>query len=877
MPLSPASRVGPYEILAPLGAGGMGEVYRARDTRLGREVALKTLPAAFSLDAERLRRFEQEARAAAALNHPNILAVHDVGTHDGQPYIVSELLEGDTLRARAGRPMAARRVVDCALQIAQGLAAAHDKGIVHRDLKPENIVVTAGGRVKILDFGLAKLAQPHAVEAAGHLPTIAPETQPGLVMGTVGYMSPEQVRGNVVDHRSDIFALGVIAYELLSGRRAFDKASAPETLTAILNEDPPHPPAESGVPPALLRIVDRCLEKDPSARFQTAHDLAFALEQLSTASDSVAVSARGAGRSRTWPPWMLFATAAVASVAVAGLAWPYIRRGASEGAPVRFLVEPPGSFSGTASGNFVAISPDGRRIAFAANRAAMSALWVQSLDSLTAQPLEGTDRAYNPFWSPDSRFIGFFADGKLKKVAAAGGPVQNVADVRQLAAGATWNDNGDILFSTVPGPILRVADTGGPVSPVTSLADPDKEELHLFPLFLPDGKRFLFHLRTADPQQTGIYVKAIDSPESRLVLHADSKFAHVEPGYLVYARDGLLMAHPFDADRAVTTGDPIPTAERVEQFTGTGNIQMSLSATGVLVYWGGSGVLNRLTWMDRRGGVLSTVGDPGFYRNPRLSPDGKRIAVELLDNSSNRDIWLIETARGTATRLTFDPGRDASPVWSPDGSAIAWQAPGDLRMKAVGGGAEQVLLGDPWIPDDWLRDGSSLLCHPEQPRLIGLLAIADPARKVRPVVEGRSITTHGRLSPDGRWIAYTSTESGRFEVDVRSFPSGPVKQRVSIDGGVQPKWRADGRELFYLAMDSTLMAVSLKVDDGFQPARAQPLFRTGIATITGNFWHQYDVSSDGQRFLINAPVSSASTMVTVVTNWPSLIKQSSRR
>ncbi len=873
MPLAPATRVGPYEVVAPLGTGGMGEVYRARDTRLGRDVAIKILPAVFSSDPDRLRRFEQEAKAAAALNHPNILAVYDVGTHDGWPYIVSELLDGETLRARATRPLPARRAVDYALQIAQGLAAAHDKGIVHRDLKPENIVATANGLVKILDFGLAKLAQPLISPAAGQLPTMARETEPGVVMGTVGYMSPEQVRGGAVDHRSDIFAFGAILYELLSGKRAFDKPSAPETLTAILNNDPPELPADLATGPGLLRVVDRCLQKNPGARFQSAHDLAFAIEQLSASSGPVAAPGGAGSLGRSWLPWTLFAVAAVAGVAIAGLALSGTRRSTPQAQTVRFLVEPPGSFSGTASGNFVAVSPDGRRIAFAANRAGMSALWVQPLDSLTARPLEGTERAYNPFWSPDSRFIGFFADGKLKRIPANGGPAQTLAEVRQLSAGATWNASGTILFSTVPGPIQSVSENGGASTPVTSVERAREGELHLFPLFLPDGKRFMFHARNANPEETGIYVKALDSADVRLVVRADSKFVYVEPGYLVYARDGLLMAQPFDPDRAVTTGDPIPTPERVELFAGTGNLQMSMSANGVLVYWGSSqSVLSRLTWMDRRGGILGSVGDPGAYRNPRLSPDGKRIAVEVVDSSANRDIWLIETTRGTATRFTFDPGRDAAPIWSPDGSAIAWQAARDLRMKAVGGDKEEVLLGEPQIPDDWVP-GRGILCHAEQPRRISLLPIGTEDRALSPVVEGPSITTHGRLSPDRRWIAYTSTESGRFEVDVRSFPSGGIKARVSIDGGVQPKWRADGRELYYLAMDSTLMAVSLNLDEGVQPGRAQPLFRTGIATITGNFWHQYDVTPDGQRFLVNAPVSSASSTVTVVTNWPSLLEQ----
>jgi serine/threonine protein kinase/Tol biopolymer transport system component len=872
MTLAPATRVGPYEVIAPLGAGGMGEVYRARDNRLGRDVAIKILPAGLSSDPERLRRFEQEAKAAAALNHPGILAVYDVGTHDGWPYIVSELLDGDTLRAHASRPLPPRRAIDYALQIAHGLAAAHDKGIVHRDLKPENIITTSTGRAKILDFGLAKLVQPFASPAAdGYQPTIARETQPGVVMGTVGYMSPEQVRGEAADHRSDIFAFGAILYELLSGRRAFSKASVPETLTAILNDEPPDLPAESGIAPGLQRIVDRCLQKNRGARFQSAHDLAFALEQLSATSSSVAVPHTLKALPPSWLPWTLFAAAALACAGLAVFALFDGRQSPSGAQTYRFMVEPPGSFSGTASGSFVAVSPDGRRLAFAANRAGGSVLWVQALDSLTAQPLEETEHAYGPFWSPDSRSVGFFAGGKLKKIPATGGPAQTVADVPRISAGATWNQSGTILFATIPGPIQRVPDTGGTPVAVTSLESSDPEEMHLFPLFLPDGKRFLFLLRHRDPENIGIYVKALDSSEVRLVARVDSKFAYTQPGYLVYARDGLLMAQPFDADRAVTTGDAIPTSERIEQFPATGNIQMSLSVNGVLVYWGTSQtVLSQLAWMDRRGVVIGPVGEPGPYRNPRLSPDGKRVAVESVDSTGNRDIWLVETSRGTRTRFTFDPGRDAGPVWSPDGSAIAWQAARDLRMRPIRGGKEEILYDEPWIPDDWHESG--LLCHPPQPRQIGFLVLGDRNRTMKPAVEGQSITTHGRLSPDGRWLAYTSTESGRFEVDLRSFPSGPVRARVSTDGGVQPKWRADGKELFYLGMDSTLMAVSLNLGEGIQPERPRPLFRTGIPTITGTFWHQYDLSPDGQRFLVNVPLSAASSRVTIVTDWPALFR-----
>jgi eukaryotic-like serine/threonine-protein kinase len=607
MPLSPGFRLGPYEILAPLGAGGMGEVYRARDPRLDRDVAIKILPPSFSADPEFLRRFEQEAKAAAALNHAGILAVYDVGQHEGSPYIVSELLEGETLRARMTGALPVRRAVEYALQVAQGLAAAHEKGIVHRDLKPENIFVRADGRVKILDFGLAKLAGPTPSAGDGSVPTVAIDTRPGVVMGTVGYMSPEQVRGEPADHRSDIFAFGAILYEALSGQRAFARDSAAETMTAVLREDPPDLSAlERKIPPALSRIVDRCLDKSPAARFQSAHDLAFALEQLPAHSGSSEAAAASRRRVPGWLPWGLFAAATIGWITTWVVGRTTAGPGAADPPPVRFQIQAPGPVSFTGSGNYIAVSPDGSRMVLvAANASGPQMLWLQSLDSLTAIPIPDTERATQPFWSFDSRYIAFFADGKLKRIAAGGGPAQPVCDaVPQLVTGATWSRDGTILFSSFGGPIFKVPASGGQSTPASLMDSSDPSEAHMYPQALPDGRRFLFYRRSVSAERNGIYVQSVDSTDTRLVARASSRFVHI-PGYLLYARDGLLLAHPFDADSATTSGDPIATGERIEQFPDTGNIVFSGSGTGVLAYRDSSQLtLSRLVWPgpERQGG-----------------------------------------------------------------------------------------------------------------------------------------------------------------------------------------------------------------------------------------------------------------------------------
>jgi len=653
MALAGGDRLGPYEIISSLGAGGMGEVYRAKDPRLGRDVAIKVLPAEFSVDFDRLRRFEQEARAAAALNHPNILAVHDIGQHDEAPYIVSELLEGETLRERLrGGALPVRKAVEYAVQIAHGLAAAHEKGITHRDLKPENVFVTTEGRSKILDFGLAKLTQAEpAFAAMSQSPTTPPNTLPGVVLGTIGYMAPEQVRGLQADHRADIFAFGAILYEMLSGQRAFRGETAMDAMTAILKEDPPDlPTADRHVPPALPRIVGRCLEKNPTARFQTATDLAFALEALSSPSErvdvSAAVAASPARRSRERLAWTLLATAGLTIVALSIPAILHLRERPVANLEVRLELTTPA----TRQPLHFAISPDGRRLVFVASGDGGQRLWQRPLDAVTALPLEGTEGAEHPFWSPDSRAIGFFASGKLKRMDIAGGPPQIVADAPNGRGGA-WNRDGTILFApTGASGLVRVPASGGEALPVTKL-DPPRHFSHRLPQFLPDGRRFLFFAK-GTPEGQGIYLGSLDGTDTRRLTSAEAFGAYVEPGALVFLQQSTLVVRRLDVAGGLFTGDPMTVADRVSYDANFNLGGFSVSAVGRLAYRAGGSERRQLTWFDRTGKVVGTAGEPdaNALLSPALSPDARRIVVTRTVQG-DQDMWVIDVQRGGATRF----------------------------------------------------------------------------------------------------------------------------------------------------------------------------------------------------------------------------------
>ncbi|HEY3191510.1 MAG TPA: protein kinase, partial [Solirubrobacterales bacterium] len=792
-------------------AGGMGEVYRARDTRIGREVALKVLPASYSADPDRLRRFEQEARAAGALNHPNVLTLHDVGRHDGTPYIVSELLEGETLRAKLSRgPLGVAKALDYAVQIARGLAAAHDRGIVHRDLKPENVFVTRDERVKILDFGIAKLIEPaRPDEAIDEAATATRGTEAGTVVGTAGYMSPEQVRGRPADHRSDLFSFGAILHEMLTGRRTFKGESRVETMNAVLNGEPsPIVEANPQVPPLLERIVRRCLEKSPENRFQSARDLAFALEATQGSPRPPVPNAK---RRIAWAVAVLAAVTAVITIVFLQ------RRDPEERRPLRTSILPPENTSFVTGGQaHPALSPDGRRIAFLArNREGKIWLWVRALSDLAPHPVAETDIFGLPFWAPDGRQLGFSVGGRLKKADLATGAVQDLCDASRQR-GATWNRDGIILFSPRTGDVIyRVPASGGSPAPVTRL-DPKRGDIaNRWPFFLPDGRHFLFLVagRAEGASTADVYVGSLDSDETRLLVRDASNAEYVATGHLVFARQGNLLAVPFDANRLAIGGEPVLIARDVAYFKPNDLSTFSTSANGTVAYLTAPVRESRLVWLDRAGRDVGSVGEPDrpgttkrtFGGVLRVSPDGRSIAFMRLDpETQNGHIWVHDSARGTATRATFQPAFYNGVVWSPEGQRLVFGGGQyiELREKALAGSSEEkTLFSSPYTlaPLDWSHDGRFILYRLLDPKTAWDLWAMPLSGELKPwpIVRTRFNEYQARLSKDGRWMAYTADESGRAEVYVRPFPGSEDKWLISTGGGASPCWRADGRELFY--------------------------------------------------------------------------------
>src|SRR5438128_1316774 len=887
MTFDTGTKLGRYEIRSQLGEGGMGEVYRARDTQLGRDVAVKVLPSTYSVDEHRLSRFEQEASAASALNHPNILIVHDIGSHGGSPYVVSEWLEGETLRRRmSGSALPQRRVIDYASQIAHGLAAAHEKGIVHRDLKPDNIFITKDGRVKILDFGIAKLTQPEGNQSQTEIPTRRVNTDPGVVIGTVGYMSPEQVRGKGVDHRSDIFSFGAILYEMLSGRRAFQGESSADTMSAILKEDPPDLlSTNQNISPALERLVNHCLEKSPESRFHSASDLAFALEAISGASPvsgqtmTAMASLSSRKRIRKFSPWIVAAIFALAFLFALPFVFLYFRRPSTQALAARFLIPPPekADYLGDPI-----ISPDGRLIVFGVRDASgKESMWIRQLDSLDAHPLAGTELGGQPFWSPDSRSIGFVAGGMLKRIDVSGGPAQTLCDAG-ISAGGTWNRDGVIVFVRLADGLYSIPATGGTPMRVTTFDKSRNEIVHVWPYFLPDGRHFLYLARSSQVDKSAIFVGSLDSKATKFLLNADSSMAYAPPGYLLFARQQTLMAQGFDVDKLQLTGEAVPVAERIGRYLATARALFSVSETGVLVYRSQSREDSQLVWFDRAGKQLETVGPSGSFGVIRLSPDEKRVALQRVDDEKGtHDIWLIELTRGTPTRLTFDPANDVYPTWSPDGSRIVFssnrEGTANLYHKlSSGAGNDELLLKSDHakLPTDRSPDGRYIVYQDFSEKDFDLWVLPlFEERKPELFLQTDYADLYGRFSPDGRWITYVSNESGKREVYVRSFPAAGGKWQISNGGGAQPHWRRDGKELFYLSPDKKLMAVEVNGSSGtFEAGIPKALFDLRI--ISTNGFSDYDVTADGQRFLVNTLVEqTARAPVTVVMNWTADLKK----
>ena len=880
MTLPAGTKLGRYEVRSQIGAGGMGEVYLARDPKINRDVAIKVLPANFSSDAERLRRFEQEVQATGKLNHPNILAVYDVDTHDGAPYVVYELLEGESLRERLHNgALPSRKALDFAVQIANGLAAAHAKGIIHRDLKPDNIFITNDQHVKILDFGLAKLVEPISnQDAQTEIATRRVNTDPGAVMGTAGYMSPEQVRGRPVDHRADIFSFGAVLYEMLSGRRAFHGDSAIETLNAILKEDPPELTGSNpNVAPALERVVSHCLEKSPERRFQSATDIAFALESLSglsTTSQQTAASLSTPAAHVFTRERLLWSAACVILLGiVATLAFSNFSRAQPNTHAAQLALAMPNSVKHVAH---VMVSPNGQFIAFVADEGKHE-IWVRSLDGTNAQPLPGTDGAYALFWSPDSQYLGYFANEKLYKVDISGGRPQALCDTIE-GSGGTWNRDGVILFGGLPG-IFRVSAQGG--TPTLATKRDPSEEAHRWPYFLPDGRHFVFLGDAPTSENHHIRLGSLDSQETQILFGAITRVAYAPPGYLLYVNQGALVAQPFDAQKLKVTGEPTVLAENITDIGDNHEFDFSVSDNGILAFQSGSRK-SQLTWFERSGKAVGKVGDPEAMKSIALSPDGQRVLMSMLDADGRpSDIWQMDLARGNKSRLTFDPQSDGDGVWSPEGHRIVFASSRGNSLSHLyltsdnATGNDQRLTADTdGIPTSWSSDGKYILAMHWANGRGGIWMIGpDINSEAKPLLQSEVFDQiMGVFSPNNHYIAYTSNESGRYELYVQSFPVSGKKWTISSGGGFLPLWRADGRELFYLAPEGKVMSVEVKTDGTFENAAPKQLFQTNILRGEGV---PYCVSPDGSRFLIEITAEDSSTPLAVVLNWTARLKHPS--
>jgi Tol biopolymer transport system component len=866
----------------------MGEVYRAFDPKINREVAIKILPVAFAADKDRLSRFEQEAQAAGALNHPNILAIYDVDMQKGVPYVVSELLSGEVLRdcLRLG-PLSARKAIDYGLQITRGLGAAHEKGIVHRDIKPENIFITADARVKILDFGLSKLIGPsYGNEMQTDVPTRKQHTNPGAVLGTVGYMAPEQVQGRPADHRADIFSFGTVLYEMLSGRQAFPGDSAVERMNAILKEDPPDLSETSpNMFPSLERIVRRCLEKNPSQRFQSISDVGFALEAFSGTSASPVPTMSSSWswiRSRHRIGWLAAAVLLLGFLATLPFAFAYFRSPTTgPNSSVRFTIAAPENTEFIKLGDLdysTAISPDGLRLVLVVVAQGQTQLWIRPLNALASRPLAGTEGAGDPFWSPDSRFVAFYADGKLKKIDAEGGPPQTICDTPFFSAG-TWSRDNLILFNKGLDGLYRVSASGGEPVQVTKTDRERGEGFHLWPQFLPDGRHFLYFAGNRHERDAStIYLGSLDGGQPQLLLKASSRAMYAPPGYILYVRDSTLLAQPFDAKNLRLTGESTPVAENLIYFKPTGDSDFSVSENGVLAFKSGA-ILSRLVWFDRSGAELGSVGNPSNYAVLRFSPDGQKLAGTIVDPVTGlSNVWMLELGRGTWRRVTLQVGQEIRPIWSHDGHQLIFSidrgGPPHLYRKSLNdaGDAEELLPSGSGVQHgfDWTADGRLIVFGDGNPTTGADLWILPMTgeRKPYPFLRTRFDEWDASISPDGRWVAYHSNESGRPEVYVSPIQNSAERWQVSDKGGEAPRWRSDGKELFYVSTDGNMMAVAINNIAVFDAGPPIKLFKTSM-----EYSDRYDVTSDGQRFLVNNIANTPPLSITVATNWMANLKR----
>ncbi len=879
-----------YKILEKLGEGGMGVVYKAQDTKLDRTVALKFLPEHVSVGSADLERFTQEAKAAAGLNHPNICTIHGIEESDGKNFIVMEFVDGQMLQEKKST-LSTKQALDIGIQIAEGLAAAHEKGIVHRDIKPENIMIRKDGRVQIMDFGLAKL------RGASRL------TKEGSTVGTAGYMSPEQVQGQETDHRSDIFSLGVLLYEMLTGQPPFKGVHETAISYEIVNVDtPPMSTIKPEIPPELDAIILECLEKDPAERSQSSSQIALDLKRLRRESSrqrrsriTAALPASGIRQAEApqtihttllESPFIRWMMIAVLGVAACIFGYLYFAVPTPKLQTIRSSIIPPENVTLKLYGNEAGpavVSPDGEKLAFAASDSTGKRfLYVQELSSLNPRQLAGTEQASDPFWSPDSRFIGFSAQGQLKKVSATGGVPLGLCGTSVYPRGGSWNAEGMIAFSPGTGnPILAVSAKGGTPFPVTELDASTKENSHRWPWFLPDGKHFLYLARSvstgAQSQGDAICLGSIEGGLKKVLVHAGSNPVYAS-GYLLYARGTTVVAQKFDPDSFELGDESITLADGVTFDNSINRSMFTASETGILLYQTGAAHSgSRLLFQDRNGRRSEFEQEEFEYYMPRLSPDGKKISIYVYDQKThNADLWNFDLSRNLRTRFTFAPSVEIGPVWSPDGETIAYSAnPKGLmdlyQKRSAGAGKEEPLYENDQgkVALDWSGDGKYVLFASTDSTNQTDLWVLPLAKKGEPILFLKSEFNEwdGRFSPDSRWIAYTSDESGRDQIYIRSFPDKGSKWQVSISGGESPRWRRDGKELYYVSSENMMMSARITASGSdLEIDQSRPLFPVPLLVQVGG--KNYDVTADGNRFLLNVPVETQNqTPLTIVTNW----------
>ena len=896
MALTPGTKLGAYEVQLAIGAGGMGEVYRAVDTRLDRTVAIKVLPSHLSASPEAKERFEREARAISCLNHARICTLYDVGHQDGTSFLVMEYLEGETLAERLKKgAVPLKEALKIGVEVCEALEVAHRQGVVHRDVKPGNIMLTKSG-AKLMDFGLAKPlaaattgsgAPPSFTAAAMTSPgtsPISPLTTVGTIVGTVQYMSPEQIEGGEADPRSDIFSLGSVLYEMVAGRRPFEGKSQISLASAILEKDPePISTIKPLTPPAFEHTVNTCLQKDPEERFQTAHDVKLELQWVASSSSSTAMAAMPArtsiSRKRERLTWLLALIVLLALGVIAGI---FFRPSVPPPPITRTAINPPEktffNMVGDSAGPPV-LSPDGTAVAFTATRTdGSTAIWVRPMDALEAHVLPGTEDAIFPFWSPDSRSLGFFADGKLKTVELNGGAAQVIADAA-FGRGGAWGADGVIVYSPeTQTPIVRVSATGGTPVPVTTI-DRQQHTSHRWPFFLPDGKHFLYvaiNHDTSKAENNTLYYASVDGKENRALFRSQTNAIYAG-GFLMFARGDQLMAQPFDPASGTVSGQPVNVAKGVMNDITTWHMKATAFGDNLLILGSGGSGDWQLLWLDRNGKQIGIAADKLTNLGvAAISPQGDRIAMQL-DNGVT-DIWVLDLARGVRTRLTFGPTLNAYPIWSPDGKWIVYTSDRHghselYRKPADGSGPEELLLSDEQISvgNNWTKDGKYLIYTrgPGGGQELWALPLAGE-RKPQLLVPhaANSFVTMGSVSPNGRWITYTSNESGTPEVYVAAF-HGQGKWQLSPNGGSQSKWGSDGKQIYYLDPRFNLFSVPLnEAGDALQFGTPQLLVPTWSAPAVF-----YDVSPDGKKILLDKVSQQVNPTMTVVTNYAAALKR----